>query len=515
MPNLSSDNLFLLIKSMNKVEKRHFRLYTSRNRGSEGAKFIKLFEVLDGMKEYNEEQILKKARSIKRSQLANLKAHLYGELLVALRLLHSDRNLDIQIREQIDYAKILYNRGLILQSLKVLDKAKTLAKENGHYLLTLEILQFEKSIESRHITRSLKGRAANLIEETVYYGNKITEVVKLSNLSLMLYGVYLDTGHVKNEKEASEVEELFKKHLEGINTRQSNFFGKAYLHQAYCWYYFILYDFSRYYRHAEKWVRLFEEHPEEKKEDPFLYLKAVHNLLNALFIIGNDKKMDEELKYLEDFYNETESWNENLRIQGFVYLYTAKINKHFLEGTFTKGLELIPEIENELKKYQAYLDTHRIMVFYYKIASLYFGSGDNENAIRYLNKIINLKVGHLRTDIQCFARILHLIAHYELGNTDILEYLIKSVYRFLSKMEDTDAVQDEIFRFLRKSLSSRQQDLTKQFIELRDRLEKVSEDKYARRSYQYLDIISWLESKIERKPVQAVIRRKFLERKGG
>ena len=155
------------------------------------------------------------------------------------------------------------------------------------------------------------------------------------------------------------------------------------------------------------------------------------------------------------------------------------------------------------------------MVFYYKIASLFFGSGDNENAIRYLNKNINLKVGHLRTDIQCFARILHLIAHYELGNTDILEYLIKSVYRFLSKMEDTDAVQDEIFRFLRKSLSSRQQDLTKQFIELRDRLEKVSEDKYARRSYQYLDIISWLESKIERKPVQAVIRRKFLERKGG
>lgn len=498
---------------MNKVEKRHFRLYTSRNRGSEGAKFIRLFEVLDGMKDYNEELIFKKERSIKRSQLANLKAHLYGELLVALRLLHSDKNLDIQIREQIDYARILYNRGLILQSLKVLDKAKSLAKDNGHYLLTLEILQFEKSIESRHITRSLKGRAANLIEETVFYGNKITEVVKLSNLSLLLYGLYLETGHVKNETEAREVEELFKRQLEGINTRQTSFFGKAYMHQAHCWYYFILYDFSRYYRHAQKWVRLFEEHPEEKKEDPFLYLKAVHNLLNALFITGNDQKMEEELKALEEFYADTENWNENLRIQSFVYLYTAKINKHFLEGTFTKGLELIPEIESQLKTYQDYLDTHRIMVFYYKIASLYFGSGDNENAIRYLNKIINLKVGHLRSDIQCFARILHLIAHYELGNTDLLEYLIKSVYRFLSKMEDTDAVQDEIFRFLRRSLSSRPQDLTKQFMELRDRLEKVSKDKYARRSYQYLDIVSWLESKIERKPVQAVIRRKFMERK--
>jgi len=497
---------------MSKVEKRHFRLYTSRNQGSEGAKFIKLFDILDSQKEYNEEQIFQKEKSIKRTQLANLKAHLYGEILVALRLLHSAKNLEIQLREQIDYAKILYNRGLILQSLKILDKAKTAAKENGHFILTLEILQFEKSIESRHITRSITGRAENLIAETNFYSAQITEVVRLSNLSLLLYGVYLETGHVKNEKEEKAIEMLFRENLSGINERQTSFFGKAYLHQAYCWYYFILYDFSKYYRHADKWVRLFEHHPEAKKEDPFLYLKAVHNLLNALFIIGNDEKMTLELAELEKFYTDSEQYNENLEIQTFVYLYTAKINQHFLQGTFTKGLELIPEIELQLKKYQRFIDTHRVMVFNYKIASLYFGSGDNETAIKYLNKIINLKVGHLRTDIQCFARILHLIAHYELGNMDVLEYLIKSVYRFLSKMEDMDAVLNEIFRFLRKSLSSRQQNLVQNFIDLRDKLEKISHNKYAKRSYQYLDIVSWLDSKIEKKPVQDIIRRKYLER---
>ncbi len=58
------------------------------------------------------------------------------------------------------------------------------------------------------------------------------------------------------------------------------------------------------------------------------------------------------------------------------------------------------------------MDQHRVLVFYYKIACLYFGSGDNNNAIVYLNKIIQLRIGNLRADIQCFARILHLIAHY-------------------------------------------------------------------------------------------------------
>lgn len=509
MPNPQNDSLFLLIKSLNRVEKRHFKLYTSRNQSSEGAKFIRLFEVLDNIKEYNEEIILKKVKTIKHSQLANLKAHLYGQLLVSLRLLHSSKNIDIQIREQIDFAKVLYNRGLVLQSLKILDKAKALARENSHYILVLEILQFEKAIESQHITRSIKGRADDLVEETQNISKQISVVSRLSNLSLLMYGLYLDNGHIKNEKDSNETEKFFKEKLEGLNERQVSFFGKAYLHQAYCWYYFIQLDFARYYRHADKWVKLFSENDTTIKREPFLYIKAIHNLLNALFMTGMHSRMVEELKQLEKFYQHSAAINENLQTQTFVYLYTAKLNLHFLEGTFKEGLKIIPGIERNLSHYKNYIDMHRVMIFYYKIACLYFGAGDNSKSVLYLNKVINLKVGHLRSDIQCFARLLHMIAHYELGNTGILEYLIRSVYRFLSKMEYLDAVQNEIFKFLRRSLSSRQQDIRKNFIELKDRLEKVAQNKYARRSYQYLDIVSWLESKIENKPVEEVIQRKF------
>ena len=510
MPNNINDPLFLLINSLSGAEKRHFKLYISRNQANEEAKFVKLFDVIDSSSSYNEEVILKKIPSISRQQLSNIKGHLYGELLTALRLLHSSKNMEIQIREQIDFAKILYNRGLILQALKILDKVKIFAKANSHFILTLEILQFEKDIEARHITRSLKGRAGALIDETNFSIKQINEVTHLSNVALRMYELYLENGHVSDEKHSVEIERIFKQNIEGINEAQISFFGKAYFHQSYCWYYIIQLDFTRYYRHAEKWVQLFAEHPEAKKEDPFLYVKAVHNLLNALFIIGRHERMNEELQQLEKFYALAAGFSENLEIQTFVYLYTAKINQHFLEGTFTEGLSLVPIIEEKLKQYQQYIDTHRVLVFYYKIASLYFGSGDNEHAIVYLNKIINLKVGQLRTDIQCFARLLHLIAHYELGNMELVEYLIKSVYRFLSKMENLDSVLTEVFAFLRRSLSSKPKDIKQSFIQLRDKLETVSTSKYNRRSYQYLDIVSWLESNIEHVPVQEIIRRKFV-----
>jgi tetratricopeptide (TPR) repeat protein len=145
--------------------------------------------------------------------------------------------------------------------------------------------------------------------------------------------------------------------------------------------------------------------------------------------------------------------NDNIRIQTVVYLkLTARINKHFLEGTFTEDLQLVPEIEKHLDEYKLHLDRHRVLVFYYKIACLYFGSGDNEKAIDYLNKIINWKVD-LRTDLQCYARLLHLIAHYELGNDNLLEYLIKSVYRFMAKMKNLSIVEEEILKFIRKSFN--------------------------------------------------------------
>ena len=56
---------------------------------------------------------------------------------------------------------------------------------------------------------------------------------------------------------------------------------------------------------------------------------------------------------------------------------------------FEEGLQLVPQIEEKLASYALHLDRHRALVFYYKIASLYFGSGRFGTAIDYLNKIIN------------------------------------------------------------------------------------------------------------------------------
>jgi len=146
MSKQQTDPLVLLIQSLNKAEKRHFKLYAGRNASSSEAFFIKLFEVIDKQKRYNETDIIKRVPGIKKSQLHNLRSKLYREDLVSLRQLQRSQKIEITIRELVDFAQVLYSKGLFRQSLNMLEKAKVKALEVHLTALALEITTFEKHI---------------------------------------------------------------------------------------------------------------------------------------------------------------------------------------------------------------------------------------------------------------------------------------------------------------------------------------------------------------------------------
>jgi len=511
MPNRSTDSLFQLIHSLQKSEKRNFKLYVQRNSSNNDLKIVQLFDVIDKMPAYDETILINKTSSIKKQQLPNLKAHLYRQILSSLRLLESSENIDIQLHEQLDFARILYNKGLYHQSLRTLEKIKEVALANNQIHFQIEVLIIEKKIEALHITRSMQDRADALTRDINIANKHLAKQSKLSNLALQLYSWYIKNGLARNKEDEKEVEDYFKKHFtEDIKTPE-RFYEKLYYHQSYCWYAFIRQDYLMYYRHTQKWVDLFYAEPAMIQIETGNYIKGIHNLLNAHFTTRNFAGFEKTLAQFETFsQSDIVKLNDNNKIQVFVYLYIAKINQHFLEGTFNEGLKIVDEITTRLDEYNLFLDQHRTLIFYYKIASLYFGAGDYGSAIDYLNKIINWKV-NLRNDLQCYARLLHLIAHYELGNFQLLEYLIKTVYRFMAKMQNLSLVEEEIFKFLRKSFYMSARKLKPEFENLLHTIKQFETSKFETRAFAYLDIISWLESKVSNKPVYEIIREKYLE----
>jgi hypothetical protein len=375
----------------------------------------------------------------------------------------------------------------------------------------VQVLALEKNIESLHITRSLADRANQLSAEADEVAERLVLVTKLSNLALQLYGWYIKHGHARNKEDEEVLTEFFRQHLTCEINPSFTFYQKLYYYQSYCWYAFIRQDFLMYYRYTQKWVDLFHKEPLMIEVETAHYIKGMHNLLNAHFTLQNFQKFDDTLKVFEDFAeSDVVKQNDNNTIQVFVYLYIAKINQHFMHGSFKEGLKLVPELEEKLASYALHLDRHRVLVFYYKIASLYFGSGDYDTTIDYLNKIINWKVD-LRNDLQCYARLLHLIAHYELGNFELLEYLTRSVYRFMSKMQNLSYVEEEIFQFLRQSFHLTARQLKPAFEHLLHKLKSLEKNRFEVRAFAYLDIVSWLESKVRNVPLEQVFRNKYLD----
>ncbi len=513
MPNRFNDTLFQLVHSLEKAEKRNFKLYIKRSSAKEDLKIIELFDTLDKLPEYDEALLLKRLSSIQKPQLSNAKVHLYKQLLASLRMLKSTDSIDMQLNEQLDYARILYNKGLYLQSLKILEKLKETAKDHYKYNFLTQVISWEKKIETLHITRSMQDRGYSLAAEAIEVNTRVDMVARMSNLALQLYSFYIKNGHARNEEEEETVRSFFYNNLPANANEQPGFYVPLYLYQSYCWYAFIRQDFLMYYRYAQKWNDIFNEQPLMIKVETGYYIKGLHNLLNAHFDLRNYQGFEITLNEFKEFAKtDLANRHDNHRIQTFVYISAATINQHFMMGTFAEGLKIVPELEAKLAEYEVYLDNHRILVFNYKIANLYFGSGKPDIAIDYLQKIIYGNID-LRIDLQCYARLMHLMAHYELGNFEIIDSLIKSVYRFMAKMQNLTVVEEAMFKFLRNSFHLPRNKMQQELEKFLEQIKQFERNRFETRSFAYLDIISWVESKVHHKPLSEIIAEKYRSRK--
>jgi len=508
MTSAHKDALFILIKSLSKSEKRQFKLYVGRLGVNADAKFIALFNLMDKMKAYNEKVILASG-IVTKSQLSNLKAHLYKQILISLRLNPVNQNIRVQIREQLDFATILYQKGLYKQSLKILDKAKNIAIENEEKNVAYEIVELEKIIETQYITRSIPDRADELAIQAKELSAHNVMTSKLSNLSLQLYGWMLKVGYARSDEDIRRVKNYFEKQLPKFKIDDLGFREKLWLYKAHLWYSFLIQDFLSCYKYASKWVDLFYEHKEMIHLNPVFFLKGNHYLLESLFYVKYSSQFKETLERMEAITTSKEfPKNDNIASLAFIYINSNKLNLHFLEGTFEKGAYLVRIVEYGIAKHKDRIDAHHIMLLYYKIACLYFGMGDNKNCILYLKKIIGNKNLKMREDLMCFARVLSLVAHYEAGMDYHLEVQLKSTYKFLLKMDDLHEVQKEMIKFLRNLGNIYPSDLHNEFQKLHTQLKKYEDHPYEKRAFLYLDVISWLESHLKNKPVSQIIREK-------
>jgi hypothetical protein len=381
----------------------------------------------------------------------------------------------------------------------------------------LELLKWEKMVMRRVLGTSYQQKVQRIIRQVEETTRKINLINTLTNLAAELNALYLKFGYVRNEVQYKMVVALLEEDLPAYDEANLSLYEQLYLYRLLTNYYSFLEELDQAIVYARKLVSLFEENEALRNTQLDDYLQAINQVMVIEYKSDQYEafmKSRAHLRVLSEQHRHHQKLNIRLRLEKYVYVH--EFNRIFMLGKFKFGVQLLEKIGSQLEAFIARSDEHSRVILYYKIACLYVGNSQYSEALEWLNRVQDETQEDLREDVLSFARILSLIAHYELGNTEVMEYYIRSTYRFMLKKGDLNQYQKYILAFLRKLASGfKQEDLLPEFRLLLKQLRTLQHVRYEQRAFVYFDIISWLESKIHNRAVGDVIREKALKRIGG
>ena len=103
MSTVKKDLLFDLITSLTKSEKRNFRIYAKKIQQGGNVLFLQLFDYLEKKERFDSTVLLNDLQTITEAQIPNLKRNLYQHILASLRLLYSEQQASLKIRQFLDF----------------------------------------------------------------------------------------------------------------------------------------------------------------------------------------------------------------------------------------------------------------------------------------------------------------------------------------------------------------------------------------------------------------------------
>ncbi|GJM31427.1 MAG: hypothetical protein DHS20C18_04280 [Saprospiraceae bacterium] len=508
MPKTPSVKLFRLIKSLSGSEKRYFKLYVNKD-STKDNKYLLLFDAIEAQEFFDEEglkQLIYPDEPINSRKYSELKAYLYDLILRSLQFYDEKSSVDFRLKGMLSSIRVLYKRSHYEDCREIIGKGKKLARRYEKYNSILEFLDWEKQIayaqtDIAYLDRNLNGIAA---EETMVH-TQIDYYLRSRNIFFnLLVNLRKDPSLSKaswEKKLADTIDPAFMEEVKAKGGHQA----RVIYYRTTAIYAYALRDFQQFYTLSKSLLELMESKRHFLQEDVSEYISAISNFIRSC---GELSKYEEIELALNKLRNVTPK-NQDDELKIHRQYYQSKFSLCIDQGTFEEGRKALQDHFEERKKFDpSYFENNS---FYYNYFYIYFGAGDYQKALEFLNKWLGLAKDVERMDLQSLARMLNLIIHYELGNTVLLESLIRSTYRFLKKRNRLHDVERELIHFIREASEAYSgQDVRKALTGLKTSFNNLSHDPLSRNVItRYFNIIAWVESKIRKVTFAEIIQEEF------
>ena len=479
----SIEELYSLIRSMTKSEKRYFRLTSGLQSGPKS--YLTLFDLLDKAPTYDEHTVKSLNEAFPVNSIEPARKHLQRMIMRSLRLFDSDKDTESRLSNLLNEARILYNKGLTKMAFEQLAKAKSLARKREKFIFY--ILAAKQELQYLVRSHFVGLNEYQLLEKQKEITALLQQELRIHQHA-MLHEVlllrYWKNGIARSQKESLMLNDLLLEEYQLLNAPGEKPFALLEHHLYFQSTYFqmtgspegslkVFYDLND----------LFQQHPHLWKDEPASYFDVLDGILFDL------RWMDryDDMNFFLNNMKEIES-GENMDAMIPLRILEHELNRKVDQG---KSNEARAILENQLVLVNRNISQLPLKIqasLAFAMARVWLVNMEYSKALKLINKMLNLPSSAMNQAQHVYFQLFHLQITALLKEYDNLHYAIRAAERKLKSERKLYGVEQLILQVLKRLAAS------KPMHNVKEMTESLEENPHERLLLKELCVKWWLET---------------------
>ncbi len=444
MPNKASNQLFLLIKSMTKQEKRYFRIFSSRH-SNEKNNYYTLYQVIDRQSEYDEEAIIKMLNSHQFvNRLSIAKTRLYDQILKSLSAFHAQKSVDSELFFVLQSIEILYTKALYKAAWKKLHSGVKLAQKHEKQSILLQLNNWKQRLIEKENYQSVETEQIdNWWEDEQGIIDRLKTHNALWYVKSKVFKILFYSGKT-SPRDLKYIQSLMEEHVSPLIESELSIRSKFLYHHIKSAFRFAIKDLHNSFEHLKVNLELLQSHSWLFSENPFSEISILSNMSYIGIKLGLEKEIIPIFEQMEKWHKVVDQSDENLKIRWFYSYYSIFLTKQINENDCSIHTPEIEKIEEGLNRFDDKIPILRKSDLKMALGVFYNKAGEHRLALKTVHDLLNELSSRQNAELYFTARFFYLLLLIELDKKDYFEVAWLSTKRLLKNNDFTSFEMEEL-----------------------------------------------------------------------
>jgi len=423
---------------METAEKAYFTRHLSYQPGSgEPTDYVKLFNALDRMKEYDPKKLQRKFKEDK--ILNNLPASfsfLYKSLLNSLVNYRTKKDDVLTAYEMLSEIRILFQKRLYAQCERQIRRARRHFEEREYYRYLYLLASYEYSLTVGQMQQDEITEVRQITKERRAYLRKLDDELLIFDICDQLRRYHRKKQLNPNQDFTPEVTDITQqlKELKSRLETGSTTFKLSYMRATERLYYLKNQQIESLHA-AHRYVRFRRDLPKTLRFSDSADLDAIDNHITKSIAMWFVDEVEYWLPELTVIHTQEKNLRHRIDLLHWHFHFQVLLMRGQFEGLADLVSRLMDDLDILLKKNVVY---YRVLLFK-DLALYHFLTGDFQESLEWTKRVIEQKdtdewVRKLRVNMY----LLEIMAHFNLNNYQLVLSLCRSFERSVKKIQHAD-----------------------------------------------------------------------------